>query len=1067
MAGGLRSGRWICGRRVRAVLGALVLALLVVLSESARGSEESSALQAPAEAEVAAADGVSMEEEPLHTAADTAVGTTTRHPNTLVGRPHQSRMMGRYAGALLLLASILAVYGVARWTQAGRVAADASAAAAARIQALQGTLAQYEARSQLAEQLSKQLAEKRAGTSQFQAEVETAAKQTEEKEKELIAELMQHASQGVDTGALVKALAEEAKTLEAEAEELRRQLQASARPAPEGTLLALAHEEQAALEAKRRELLQKKARKAAAEARWEGQFKSEREELWAMTAKNLHELRAVEQRKLQMRAKIIDNVKRALAATSDPNLKESLLQRLTALKLEVAERQTTGQKAGGTDAAEKQRQLEQLRLDVEKSREEEKRLADLLEKKQQAFLEKLAPLEEGIDKLGKKPVCLGRRRKHDDLAILNKRDERTCKGLVRETVEEHKRLEELTRLFAVSLQQLKVGKMENEIRELEEEAAEAGRTEEEKTFLQLRVKQLQEDIASLVPKTCAEAKGAEKDLMIMLEMRDVVRYNTALHAAAALQQQLEEDPQNKELQDKVLRLHVAYERARLSMMMDLDLALGIYNQKAHGPEVFGLFYERKGLDALKEREIKRLMDLSAECRERFELTAKRRVFLRKQLLLYRRKSLEERASQGITSSLILEAKMQLVTEASQLRYYAARRKTLERALEDVLEGGYEDKLAEAKEKWRESRQLYPSVSARRLALGGDKESFDSESFSQRNLAALEEYLSETEEDAEAEARLKDVPDDEGVSDEQLLGLSDTKELTLHEVFSEDEQVGGGTSADSDSTASDSGADRQPSQMMRDKLRALDDDDVSPSDDEEGDGGESENGSGGEEESEEESNSGNPGEVEKEEEEEEEEKGTTGSEASPRAQEVLATGETEKSEHPAERDETTTKKSAEAQQQAAPPAGQDSPGTKKTDEDKDTGGDEEGGEESEPSNGEKKPSLDDTPEQTQQDPQGSTPLQDEADQGTEGEAPQSGDGSQGGQSSEESGGDEENSEHREGEPQRAASQPGDDGQTGSISENPGSGQQNPSPQTESTEEQGTASQHEKNDEQGFS
>ncbi|KAL8448875.1 hypothetical protein Emed_003445 [Eimeria media] len=840
MAGGVLSGRGICGWRAKAVCGALLILLLLALSDGARASEDKAPVDLPGEAEVVAAEGAPVEEEPLHSVVDTAVETTPRHPTAAgatLGRTYQGLLRARRAGSLFLLACILAVYGAARWAQAGRLASEASAAAAARSQALQGTLAEYEAKTQLAEQLSKQLAEKRAGTSQFQAEVETAAKQTEEKEKELIAELLQHASQGVDTGSLMKALSEEAKILEDEAEEIRRRVQEFALPPAEGNkLLAQAREEQAELDAKRRQLMKKKEQKAAAETMWAEDLKWQREDLMNAIEKTTHELRVVEHRKLQMRVKIVDNMKRALAASPDPELKESLTQRLTALRLEVAERQAAGQKMDEMNAVERHRQLEQLRMDVEKAREEEKRLGELLDEKQKAFLDKLAPIEQGIEKLGKLPVCLGRRRKADEFAVLTKRDERMCSGLVCEAVEAHKRLEGAAESFAAALQQLKTGKLEAEVRALQEKAAEPDTTEEEKAFLQHRVKQLQEDIASLVPNATADAKAAEKDLMLTLEMRNVLHYSSALHIAAAMQQQLDADPENKDLQAKVLRTHVQYEQARLAMMRDLDLAMDIFHQKTYGREIYGLTYEKKSDEFLARREQERTVEALAECRERYDATARRRIRLRKKLLLYKEVDAEDLASRGITSSSVLNARMQLVSEAAQLKFYNERMKRLQGKLK-TLHQQYADKLAEAKEQWREARQVFLSASARRLALGGDPASFESDSFSQRNLTALEDYQTESDEEVESDELLKDVDDDTRIADEDLLDLDEAPEFSLHQIFSADTTGDEKEVIPADmSILKTPEVDEEPrfspnfAQKFSDKLRALEGDDLSSEED---------------------------------------------------------------------------------------------------------------------------------------------------------------------------------------------------------------------------------------------
>ncbi|KAL8275644.1 hypothetical protein Esti_000595 [Eimeria stiedai] len=766
----------------RAPWGAWLLALLVASSGGARGSEENAVLEVPGEAEVAAAGGILMEEEGLPTAADTAVATTSRYHNTGRALSHQSLSRGRRVGTLLLLASVLAVYGAARWAQAGRLASEASAAAAARSQALQGIMAQYEAQSSLKDQLSKQLAEGRAGTSQFRAEVETAAKQTEEKEKELIAELMQHAGQGVDAGALLKALSAEAETLESETEELRKKVQEFATPRAEGSMLAQAQEEQAELDVKRRELLVKKSFKVAAETRWKSKFKAGREELIVGIEKTVLELRAVEQRKLQTRAKIIENMKRALAASSDPEMKEALSQRLTALKVEVAERQAAGQRTGQFDAVEKQRQLEQLRLKVEKAREDEKALAVLFAKKQKAFLEAISPVEEEIKKLGRRPVCLGSRRKADELAVLNKRDELTCKNLVCEALEAHKRLESHRQSFAAAIQQDKMRALEEEIGNLEEEAAAPDTTEEEKALVRLRVNQLRQEISSLVPKAFADAAGAGKDMMFVLEMRDMIRYGSALHVVAALENQLGQDPGNKELESKVLRMHLVLQDARLAMMEDLEVALERLDQITFGREIYGLYHE--GLDdwTLMANEQGRLVRLLASCRERRDVTARRRTRLRKQLLVYQRGDPAEVASMDVSPKVILKLKTRLVSEGTLLKFYEMRMKRLQALLKDMHQR-YEDKLHEARMLWEEAAQFYPSLDARRLALGGDSSSFNADMYSPASLIALEEYQEETERDHDLYNKLSEVEDQENVSDEDLLDIPEAPELSLHEIFS--------------------------------------------------------------------------------------------------------------------------------------------------------------------------------------------------------------------------------------------------------------------------------------------
>ncbi|KAL8430916.1 hypothetical protein Efla_007364 [Eimeria flavescens] len=778
------------GCRLGASLLVAAFVLLALVPEKAFAGENDGKLNLPYPTEAVEEDAFPATSRGNDVGAETTVDSRV---DRLVAGSTARGFSGRSSvGALLLVSSLLAIYGATRWLQSGWAAVEARAVAGERHDQLKGTMSEYEARLKLSEQLSKQLAEKTAGTAQLQGEVDAAAKQVEEMEKLLVAELTSQVGEGADAGALLKILLAEATALEEETKVLRARLEATGpfveTPAP-GSKLEEVREVQKQVVQKRKELLEKKAFQTLLEAKWGEALRKDGKEVLAAIEETSKEVERLRQRKLQLRMESIEATKDAIAYGPSEQTKEALEAKVEELQNEVDAKRSANLDAETmlliqeSQFQETEQLVAELQAKVEAARAKEEKLVKSFQEKKQKFFEKMEPVNLKLRELGRDAACIGSVCKDRRNKVMDKTQDESCKELVGEAITAHGKLEGMRMSYATAIQEVQKQTYEEQIEAIQKQAADPEATELEKAFFERRVAQLKAKIDSGLKEILEEAEKCDKDMIFTLEAKALLRHGASLTLAAALREELKKNPGNKELETKLLRAQLLFEDARLAMLQDLDMAAELVAQSSFGRELHLLLVQKKTEQQIVSSEHALLSKDMAEALSRLDTSKRRRSLVRRGLLAYK-------AAEGSNSiqppALRIEPvdlKIQLMNENTLIKFYTVRIDRLQELLKDAQTRTW-DKLAEAKALWEETAGIYEKKETRLAVLGADELALDARFTPKEDLESLEDFKEESGIDLDMERLLADVVDDPFVSDQDLLGVEEADDTPLRYLIAE-------------------------------------------------------------------------------------------------------------------------------------------------------------------------------------------------------------------------------------------------------------------------------------------
>lgn len=716
---------------------------------------------------------------------------------------------------MLLICSILAVYGASRWLQAGEIAVEAQTAAAARREELQESLAEYEEKVKISADLAKQLADRKAQAAQLQFELQAAAREAEKAEKDLINELSKQATGGIDYSAILDALISEATAAEHEAEVLRLKLESlgyveAFKPFDEDgdSKVQKAYEEQRQLATKKKELIEKLAHRASLEANWGDAIKAEGGDILEAIEQATKEIEELKQKKLQLKRETIEQAKHSILLEQKQDAKEELEIEVHLLKTQVdakiasnaAEEELLKQQQELQD--EKLKELEDLKAKIAEAKEERAKLAADFERLREELVKALSPVSDKVSAKAKDPECVSGICKGTANKLMQKRDQIHCEDLVCEAVKEHEKLEDLQKAFASVQADAQCEKTRQDISLLESQLTDESLPDTERTLIQQRIEYLKEQVETAAEKLMREAIGSESELFLLLEFRHLAQYRASRAIANVFDDMLEDNPSDSSLEAKYLVAQSEFEAKRLEMMNTLDTAAAIVREKNVSQEICRLFKEEKEPEQALEIETQVLKDQIKETERKLEISQKR--------YLRARKVLVSRRNEGQTPAVLspirtISWKARLISEDTMRKFYVQKLARLEKRLA-TLDIVYMDQLERAREVWREAQEDIANDLSRWYAVGVSRAALETPGAAEEKLEAVEDFIEEEEYEPDEERAVAGLKDDPNLTDAELILAPSIQPKTFAELIQEEGHGPVTDAAETESSADESDGD---------------------------------------------------------------------------------------------------------------------------------------------------------------------------------------------------------------------------------------------------------------------
>ncbi|CDJ61095.1 hypothetical protein, conserved [Eimeria maxima] len=697
---------------------------------------------------------------------------------------------------ILLICGVLAVYGATRWLNAEEVAASARAAAATRREELQESLSQYEEKIKESTLLTKELADRKAEAARKQAEVQAAALEAEKAETELMEQLTLQGKGGGDLLLLAQSMERESEALEEETRVLQGKLKVlqDTSPGSMSGLLKQAYEEQRRVALKKRSVLDKMAELALLESKWGDALKTEGGELLQQIEEASQELEGLKLKKLEIKREKLENAQLALSLESKQEAKMQLEQQVRQLKGQLQMREDE-QEEKEKEVADLQAGLEELKDQLGELQNEiqlaKAKKSDLeldFARKRKAFLDALAPLESSIAAKGKDSSCLAGIRRDAGDRVTRMKEQLACKALASEAVQQHKELEEYEKRLAEDHVAPERSKMKKELSEVDRYLRSPSLSANSRKVLELRKEFLEKSIREAADKALEEARGANQHLFLALEAKYIAEQQASLEVFKYFDNRIEEEPDDPVLMGQFLRAHRQFETKRLETLLLMDRAADIAREHAYGQEIKLLFKDNQKPSSGLAAERARLEGVLSETEARLRIAQRRRARARKGLLSLPRESSSRYSTStakgsdaDVTGAPRFILKRRLQGEITLIAYYNEKIRRTHEAIEK-LEVTYPDKIAAAKKAWAAIRQEYITTEARFEAAGASEEALKAVGASQASLEQMEDYVDEDGSELKADELLKDIVDDEQVSDEELLNIPDISSPSIIELI---------------------------------------------------------------------------------------------------------------------------------------------------------------------------------------------------------------------------------------------------------------------------------------------